>query len=98
MFAPGQFCEVRYEDLISRPIEQMQRIYEELQLQDFEAVRPAIESYMAGQKDYKTNRYQLSPENRGEISRRWKNYILRYGYQPAAPAPSFSSLQLNVVK
>ena len=40
----------------------MRRVYEELQLGDFEAVRPAIEQYFAGQKDYKTNRYEMTPE------------------------------------
>ena len=86
LIAPGQFCEVHYEELISHPIEQMRRIYEELELGDFDAVRPALETYMAGQKDYKTNRYQLSPENRGEIGRRWKKYLVQYGYQTAEPA------------
>ncbi|MGA2059270.1 MAG: sulfotransferase [Thermoguttaceae bacterium] len=86
LIAPGQFCEVHYEELISHPIEQMRRIYEELELGDFEAVRPALETYMAGQKDYKTNRYQLSPENRGEIGRRWKKYLVQYGYLAAEPA------------
>jgi hypothetical protein len=85
LIGPGQFCEVRYEDLIAHPIEQMQRIYEELDLDDFDAVRPGIETYMAGQKDYKTNRYQLSPENRAEISRRWEKYLVQYGYR--APEP-----------
>ncbi len=90
LIAPGQLCEVRYEELISRPIEQMRRIYKELQLGDFDAVRPAIETYMAGQKDYQTNRYQLSPENRGEISRRWEKYLVQYGYLLAEPAKNRS--------
>ena len=64
----------------------MRRIYEELELGDFDAVRPGLETYMAGQKDYKTNRYQLSPENRAEIGRRWKKYLVQYGYQNPAPA------------
>jgi len=81
LIGPGQFCEVHYEDLISHPIRQMQRIYEELELGDFNAVRPAIETYMGGQKDYKTNRYQLTPENRAEIDRRWEKYLVQYGYR-----------------
>ena len=42
----------------------MRRVYEELELGDFEAVRPAIEKYFAGKKDYKTNRYEMTPELR----------------------------------
>ena len=43
----------------------MRRVYEELELGDFESVRPGIESYFAGQKGYKTNRYQITPETAG---------------------------------
>ena len=53
-------------------------------LGDFEAVRPAIEDYFAGQKDYKTNRYQITPELRPEITRRWGKYIEHYGYTAEA--------------
>jgi hypothetical protein len=77
----GQFSEVRYEELIKSPLAQMQRIYEELQLGDFEQVRPAIENYFADQKDYKTNRYQTSPEIKDQIASRWSKYIKQYGYE-----------------
>ncbi len=85
LIGPGQLCEVRYEELIADPLGQMQRVYEKLELGDFDKVRPAIAGYMAGQKDYKTNRYQLSPENREEIGRRWGKYLLQYGYSTAEP-------------
>ena len=75
-----QFCQVRYEDLVGDPVGEMQSVYEQLGLGDFESVRPAIEAYFASQKDYKTNRYQLTPELRAEISRRWGKFIEHYGY------------------
>jgi omega-hydroxy-beta-dihydromenaquinone-9 sulfotransferase len=77
---PGQFCDVRYEELITDPITQMRRVYEELQLGDFESVRPAFENYFAGKKDYKTNRYEMTPELRAEITRRWGEFFKQYGY------------------
>jgi hypothetical protein len=80
LIGPGQFCEIRYEDLIADPVEQMRSIYDRLELGDFEAVRPAIDKYVAGQKDYKTNRYQITPEVRAEITRRWGKYLSDYGY------------------
>ena len=58
----------------------MRRVYEELKLGEFESVRPGVEDYFAGQKDYKTNRYQITPETRAEIGRRWGKYIRQYGY------------------
>lgn len=80
LLGPGQFCEIHYEALVADPVQQMQRIYEELELGDFDTIRPELQKYMVGQKDYKTNRYQLSPENRDEITRRWGKYLTQYGY------------------
>ena len=80
----GQFCEVRYEDLVAQPIQQMQRVYEELNLGGFEKVRPQMEAYFAKKADYKTNRYQLPPELAAEISRRWASFFQRYGYSKDA--------------
>ncbi len=81
LIGQGQFSEVRYEDLVADPMAEMRRVYEELELGDFETVRPAIEQYFAGKKDYKTNRYQMTPELHAEISRRWSVFIKQYGYE-----------------
>ncbi len=76
----NQLCEVRYEDLVADPVGQMRRIYERLQLGEFESVEPSLAEYVREQKDYKTNRYQITPELQAEISRRWRIYAERYGY------------------
>ncbi|HTQ40158.1 MAG TPA: sulfotransferase, partial [Pirellulales bacterium] len=47
----NQICELKYEDLVRDPIGQLRRIYEQLELGDFEAVRPAMEKHVGGQKD-----------------------------------------------
>jgi len=80
----GQFCEVRYEDLVAQPIQEMQRVYEELNLSRFEKVLPQMEAYFAKKADYKTNRYQLPPELAAEVSRRWAGFFQRYGYSEDA--------------
>ena len=79
-FRPENFCELRYEDLVRDPVAQMETIYDHLQLGDFELARPKIEAYMQSQKDYKTNRHQISPEIQAEISRRWSPFMRQYGY------------------
>ena len=76
----GHLYEVRYEDLVRDPLHQMRAIYEQLDLGEFENVRPAFEKSLAGGKDYKTNRYELAPEISAQIERRWKDYWQRYGY------------------
>ena len=82
------FCELRYEDLVRDPLAQMETIYDHLQLGDFEPARPRIEAYMQSQKDYQTNRHQISPETMAEISRRWGPFMRQYGYdcEPALAA------------
>jgi hypothetical protein len=81
LIPPRHFCEVRYEDLVADPIGQMRRIYEALDLGGFEEARPALEKHMEGQADYKRNRYEIAPELREEIARRWSAYIAKYGYE-----------------
>ena len=83
---PGQFCQVRYEQLVADPIAQMKLVYEQLQLGGFERVRPAMEAYFAKEKDYQTNRYEMPPELHAEITRRWSKYIEDYGYAEEPPA------------
>jgi hypothetical protein len=80
LIAPGRICEIRYEDLISDPIAQMQAIYEQLGLGDFEKVMPAMKQYFADKADYQTNRWQFSAAQHAEIGRRWQTFIERYGY------------------
>ena len=81
LLADNQFCEVRYEDLVRDPLGQMQQVYEQLALDDFEHVRPAIQAYADENREYRTNRYELAPEVRDEITRRWGWFAERYGYE-----------------
>ena len=84
---PNRLCEVRYEDLVADPIRQMKRIYQELELGDFDAVLPAMEQYVAGMSGYITNRHQLSPQERTRIAQEWRDFFERYGYSRTATSP-----------
>lgn len=77
---PDQLCEVRYEDLVSDPVGQMEIVYRQLGLGDFEPARPGVEEYAQRKADYKTNRYEISDELREQIVTRWAGYIKQYGY------------------
>jgi len=97
-----RFYELRYEDLIRDPVGQMATLYDHLGLGGFEQVLPKLQAHLANNAGYKTNRYQLSDEQRAEITRRWGSVIRQYGYdtQPAAaasaPAPTADRLGANV--
>ncbi len=80
LVASQRFYELRYEDLIANPVGQMRALYAHLNLGGFEAYLPRLEAYLAANTGYETNRYQLTPEQHAEITRRWGKVIDRYGY------------------
>ena len=82
LIGPGRLSEVSYEALVADPIGEMRRIYEELELGEFDKLLPALEEYVARQAGYKRNRYEISLETRAEIARRWSSFIHKYGYSP----------------
>ncbi len=82
LVGPGRFCQLRYEDLIADPAGQMRALYERLDLGDFGCVEEAIETDLQGRADYQPNHYELTPELRENITRRWQPYIQRQGYSP----------------
>jgi hypothetical protein len=75
-----QLAEVSYEQLVADPVGQMRRIYDELDLGGFEQLRPVLEDFVARQKNYQKNRFEMAPALHAEISRRWSAYIEKYGY------------------
>jgi hypothetical protein len=77
---PGQFHELRYEELIRDPVGQMRLLYERLALGGFEEYRPRLERYLESIAGYETNRYELTPEQRAAVTGRWGDVIRRYGY------------------
>jgi hypothetical protein len=81
LIPPGNFHELRYEDLIADPIGKMRQVYDALNLGGFERVRPRLEQFWSEQSSYQTNRYaNLSDELRAKINVRWAAVIDRYDY------------------
>jgi hypothetical protein len=78
---PNRFCELRYEDLVRDPIGEMEKLYANLSLGDFDEFLPRLKEYLDENADYETNRYELSPEQEEEIERRWGSIIRQYGYE-----------------
>ena len=61
------------------------KLYDHLRLGEFERYEPRLREYLAGIKGYETNRYELTPAEREEITRRWGPIIRRYGYETVSP-------------
>jgi hypothetical protein len=76
----SQLCEVSYEELIKKPIDIMQRIYEQLGLEDFDTIREGLQAKTQMDREYKTNRFALDSELERRILIEWKDYAERYEY------------------
>ena len=84
---PAQnFCQIRYEDLIQAPIEEVARIYSQLQFGSFEKIRPKLEAHLRELEGYTTNKHHISPHQRAEVYRRWGWYMDRFGYHAQSAA------------
>jgi hypothetical protein len=75
---------IRYEDLVKDPLGQMERIYSQLDLGDFQPARPAMEAYLASIAGYQPNRLDVPDDLRAQIALRCRDYIERYGYAEVA--------------
>jgi hypothetical protein len=82
---PSRFFEVRYEDFVSSPIEHMHKLYDHLELGEFETVLPKLNAYFKDQEDYRAGTYQIPDSLRDEIDRRWGPYMRKYGYCQPKP-------------
>ncbi|MEC7564052.1 MAG: sulfotransferase [Planctomycetota bacterium] len=78
----NRIVDVRYEDLIQDPAGLIRRIYEQLQLGDFQSqMAKPLQKYLDTQKNYKTNKHQLTPEIHDLITARCLPLLEKYGYQ-----------------
>jgi hypothetical protein len=75
-----QILDIRYEELVQDPVGIVLQAYDQLQLGDFQQIRPALESMTQAKRRYQTNRYDLPDELAAEIMTRWSGYAQRYGY------------------
>ncbi|AMV32926.1 Sulfotransferase domain protein [Pirellula sp. SH-Sr6A] len=76
----SQIIDVRYEELVANPVEVVERIYRQLDIGDFQSVRPALMARSDSEKEYQTNRFGLDPEVEQLVMTRWRDYAERYGY------------------
>ncbi len=83
LIEPERFYELKYEDLVRDPEEQMRRLYKHLHLGGLDEMLPRLRKYLESIAGYETNKYQMTPEQRTEVGRRWGRVIERYGYGEA---------------
>lgn len=77
-----KFVEIKYEDLISNPLEQIKKIYLTLKLPNFENALPRIKKYLEKQSDYITNVYAIDNKVVQHVNKNWQFTIDRWKYTP----------------
>ncbi|MGY8768418.1 MAG: sulfotransferase family protein [Pirellulales bacterium] len=76
-----RICQTSYEDLVKDPLGEIQRIYQQLDLGDFDNIREPLEETTAQSKSYKANQHSLDDATREQVETRWSFYFEKYGYE-----------------
>ncbi len=76
----NRIVDIRYEELVKRPVETIQSIYQQLELGDSKLVTAKIQERQASNDDYQVNQHQTDDELEKVIQRDWADYARRYGY------------------
>jgi len=76
----GNLIEIKYEDFEEQPFENMQQIYSQLQLPNFELNQDTFARYIESQKRFKVNKHQISEEKMEKVMRHLQFAMDQYGY------------------
>jgi len=72
--------EIKFEDLEVQPIDQLKKIYTDLNLIGFENVKPRFEKYLITIKNYKKNIYKFTRQIIERVKKHWSFTINKWGY------------------
>ncbi len=75
-----QFVEVGFQEITSTPIETLWRIYDQLQLPNWEDDRSGIEEYLASIRNYERNKFTMASDDIERVRSAWGDYSTRWGY------------------
>jgi hypothetical protein len=85
----GQLVEVGYQDLVEKPLETLGHIYDQVGIDGFESVAPAVDEYLQSIRGYRTNSFRRLSARRVElINREWKIGFERFGYAGRETEPA----------
>jgi hypothetical protein len=73
---------VRFEDLETEPLREIERIFAALRLGDAAAARPRIGAYLASIRHYRKTGYDFPRESTDAVARHWGEFVARFGYLP----------------
>lgn len=77
----GNLIEVRYEDFISQPLQQLQNIYESFSLPGYQDAESAFKAYIRSQNSIRPGQYTLEDELKQKIQNKWGFAFKAFGYE-----------------
>ena len=80
MLSAGQLIEVRFEDLEENPVAEVQKIYQSLNINDFEKAFANFNSYVEKHKHYKKNKYEIDRKELEQVLKRWDFAMKNWNY------------------
>lgn len=75
-----RIARVRYEELAANPVREMVRLYGDLELEDFDAVRSQLGRYLASVADHTRNRLRITAAQKERVTSAWGEIIRSKGY------------------
>lgn len=79
-----QFAEVCFEDLEAQPLDELERLYRQLDLPGWDEARPVTETHLAQVADYSKNTYHYDADVRATVENAWGRFVERWGYEMPA--------------
>lgn len=81
VIAPDKLIDIKFEDLESDKIGQVEQIYQRLNLDGFNLLKPNLEKYVASISDYKKNKHaELDDSLKEQIFNAWQKSFQEWGY------------------
>ena len=77
----GNLLEIRYDDLTSKPMEEIQNIYDRLKMKGFDKAGPLINAYADSEKDFVKNKYAIKSSLLDEIIQKVDFAMAKWDYQ-----------------
>ena len=77
--------EIRYEEFIQQPMEIMERIYGQLNLNGIDQTRPAFQAHVDAQREYVANKHNVDDEVIRKVNDYMVEYIRNFNYEMLTP-------------
>lgn len=77
----GNLVEVRYEEFISQPLLEIQKIYDSLHLTGFPDAKPEFQAYIDTQTALRPDQYIIDDALKRKIDKKWGFAVTEFGYE-----------------